>query len=208
MITISEYQKKQKEKIIGYLLRFGSIVIWGLQPLLFKYTPISEVDLSTKVLFEIFGTMFASLIAIIFLYYFGEKTSWHPKIVVNKFLYIIIFTSLLLVYLPYLSLDYTSGSNFILLNNFSPIFALLIAFIFWRDNYAYFNDKKNIIFIFLIFLLGGIGGSFLFYNDLLIKNIGTFTGNLFALAYMIFDVLFSIALIRYSSSLKNYQSYL
>ncbi len=204
-ITISEYKKKQKEKIIGYLLRFSAIVVWGLDPLLLKYSPLSEIPLDIRMGLLFFGGVLFMLSVILVFKRNVIKSLY--KIPINGAFKLLIIAKLLFAFLSVVSLQYTSGTSFILLNNFAPIFSLLIAFIFWRSSVVYLNDKKNVAKMFVIFLLGSIGTSLIFYKDIVSGGVLSFWGNIFAILTMLSDVLFMTVVIKYAPSLKDNQSY-
>lgn len=205
--SLEEYKQKQKQKIWGYIIRLGAVFIWGMRPILFKYTPISEVDVHTRTLLNFLGGFITCTIAILVLKYWGSKKNWNPRMPINRYFIFIVITLIFLIYFAHASLMKTSGTNFILLNNFAPIFALLIAAVFWKDKILYLQKKSNEILIFIIFFIGGIGSSFLFFNDIKQGIPGSFYGNMFAIGYMLLDVFFTIAMIQYAKQLKDYQSY-
>lgn len=206
-LSTEEYKAKQKEKRIGYLIRLGAVFVWGMQPILIKYSPIVEIDLHTRAFFIFFGGAIITGAVLLFIKFLGNKTKWNPKIKINRYLVLSIITLIFLVYFVHASLNHTTGTNFILLNNFAPIFALLVAIVLWRHKIPYLNNKKNIIIIFTLFFIGSIGSSFLFYNDFLNEVSGSLLGNSFAIGYMIMDVIFTISLIQYAKYLKDNQSY-
>jgi len=203
--TVSEYHKKQKEKITGYILRLSAIVVWGLDPLLLKYSPLSEIPLDIRMGLLFFGGVLFMLSLILVFKRTLIKSLY--KIPINSAFKLLIIAKLLFAFLSVMSLQYTSGTSFILLNNFAPIFSLLIAFIFWRSSVLYLQDKKNVIKMFIIFLLGSIGTSLIFYKDIVSGGILSLWGNIFAILTMLADVLFMTVVIRYAPSLKDNQSY-
>ncbi len=203
--TLSEYKKKQKQKVIGYLLRFSAIIVWGLDPLFLKYSPLSEISLDIRMGLLFFGGALFMLSLIVVFKRRLIKSLY--KIPINGAFKLLIIAKLLFAFLSVVSLQYTSGTSFILLNNFAPIFSLLIAFIFWRSSVLYLQDKKNIIKMFIIFLLGSIGTSLIFYKDIVVGGVLSLWGNIFAILTMLSDVLFMTVVIRYAPSLKNNQSY-
>ena len=94
----------------------------------------------------------------------------------------------------------------IILNNFAPLLALLVALVLWRNEIPYFKDKSHILAILLVFAIGAMGSSLLFYNDILYGLEGSIKGDMFALILMAVDVILVVAQIRYVKYLQENQS--
>ena len=195
----------KENKRLGYIFRFLAVLIWGTSPLIIKYSPASSIDLSIRMLLLFLGGVIASLLAISLLK--KDKILLSYKLPVNKYLIIIMLLLIVLVFLVMKSLEYTSSTNFVLLNNFSPILALLIAYLFWRKEIIYFKSMVNISLMFLIFIMGSIGSSLLFYNDIISNNNGSLLGNYIAILFMVVDVVFVTSQIKYSKNILNSGSY-
>jgi guanosine-3',5'-bis(diphosphate) 3'-pyrophosphohydrolase len=206
--SLAEYKEKQKQKIIGYLLRFGAVIIWGIEPILFKYSAMSKTTIENKVFLYSLGVMISSII-LIFIYKLIEKLfkkKYSPKtlnIPFDKHLFFIIFSSFLVTYFMSLSLNITTSTNYLILNNFAPIFALIIAFIFWRLEIPYLKNKTTALSIFLVFFIGIMGVTSVLYDDLFNKNL-SILGGVYALMAMITEVLLVISQIRYSKKISTY----
>lgn len=207
--SLEEYKEKQKQKIIGYLLRLGAVVIWGVEPLLFKYSSFSETSTANKVFLYSLGVVFSSLV-LVFIYKFIEKyfkknlLSKNLKIPFDKYLVTIILSSFLVTYFMSLSFNITSSTNYLILNNFSPIFALIIAFIFWRLEIPYLKNKISALLIFLVFFIGIIGVSSVLYDDFSNQSL-SILGGIYALLAMIAEVILVISQIKYSKKISTYK---
>jgi len=199
--------KRKKQKTLGYLFRFGAVLIWGIYPLYMKYTPMSAVTPSLRLFLICLGALGISLL----LYFtFGKITKQKLSIrSLNYYFFLIVGGALLFNYLSNISLTYTSSTNHILINNFAPIIALMIAAFLWRKEIPYLKKMNNIIYIFLIFIMGSLGGVLLFYNDIQYASDLVLYGNLLLILVMLSDVMVVIGEIKaVSTSKKNISSVL
>ena len=206
MQTKLTYEERKKEKITGYIIRFFAVIIWGLQPIYIKYTAMNTMPLDYRVFFTAVGGALISILVLLLFLLFKQTSYWKPKLKFNTLFALIIFTELLFIYFFNKSLVYTSSTNLIIFNNFAPLLALLVALVLWRKEIAYFKDKSHILAILLVFLLGAIGSSLLFYNDIMYGAKESIKGDMFALLVMVIDVALVIAQIRYVKYLQDNQS--
>ncbi len=208
-ISLSEFKEKQKQKRIGYLLRFITVIIWGVEPILIRYSPFSVLPPFEKLFLYAVGA-FITLFLLFIIKSLLNRDSFKNinfKIPFNRYFIFILFGFFFLNYLTFLSLLHTNGTNFLLLNNFAPTFALLVAYILWRKKILYLKNKTSALLILSVFILGGVGSSFLFYNDFLQGNFGSLLGNSFALLAIVFDALIVISQIQYTKFLEGNQSF-
>jgi drug/metabolite transporter (DMT)-like permease len=206
-ITNIEWQKRKREKMMGYLIRFGAVVIWGILPIYIKYTEANSVDPLLRVFFAGAGGIFPSLILLgigILFFHQAKKIQW--TLPLNKWLFFIILGKFLFLYFTNFSLMYTSGTNMVLLESFAPVFALIIAIVLWREKIPYLKQRKNIPLITGAFLLGSIGSSLLFYNDIKEGTALHIYGDILAILLMFADTFLVVSQIQYAKYLKNNQS--
>jgi drug/metabolite transporter (DMT)-like permease len=206
MNKIQKWEKHQKEKLLGYIIRFFAVIIWGIQPLYIKYTAVNDVPLDSRILFIAFGGALSSVVILLLFLLFKQKSYWKPKLQINTLLVLIIIGELLFIYLSNKSLMFTSGTNFIIFNNFAPLLAVLVAIVLWRNEIPYLKEKSHIALIVLVFFIGGLGSSLIFYNDISLGLEGTIDGNFLALLATSADVLLVVAQIRYVKYLQHNQS--
>ena len=206
MTKTQTWQERKKEKTIGYIIRFFAVIIWGLQPIYIKYTAMNDVPLDYRVFFTAVGGVLISLFIIFLFLLFNQKSYWKPKIKFNVLFWMIILTEILFIYFFNKSLVYTSSTNLIVFNNFAPLLALLVALVLWRNEIPYLKDKSHILSIIFVFLVGAIGSSLLFYNDIMYGAEESVKGDLFALLVMSIDVVLVIVQIRYVKYLQDNQS--
>jgi len=206
MQTKLTYEERKKEKITGYIIRFFAVIIWGLQPIYIKYTAMNTMPLDYRVFFTAVGGVLISIVVLLLFLLFKQTSYWKPKLKFNILFALIILTELLFIYFFNKSLVYTSSTNLIIFNNFAPLLALLVALVLWRKEIAYFKDKSHVLAILFVFLLGAIGSSLLFYNDIMYGAKESIKGDMFALLVMVIDVVLVIAQIRYVKYLQDNQS--
>lgn len=208
-LTLEEYKQKQKDKIWGYFLRFLAVIVWGLEPIFFKYTSLGVVSSEIRIFVCSLGIFFVSLLFLLFhrLFFIQKenKKIFSYSLPINKFLIAIVVGTFLMSYFMNQSLNFTSGTTFMILNNFAPIFALIVAFLFWRSDISYLKERKHVLWVFTVFFIGGIGSAFLFYNDFLQSGSITPKGSIYAFLSMVMDALVVIAQIRYAKIISSYQ---
>ena len=199
-LSSKEWLRMRRKKIFGYLFRLLAVIIWGIQPLYLKYSPAAHVDPLARVFFMSVGILLISVL-LLFVQLMLRLVRRVPHVPLliprNKELLGIIIGAAVFTYFLNASLVFTTSTNFILFNNFSPTFALLIAVVFWRDSIPYLKDPRHMLWIFLLFLLGSMGSSLLIYSDIHHPSIGTVYGDLLGMVAMAADTLYVIAQIRY-----------
>ena len=200
------WQERKKEKIIGYIIRFFAVIIWGLQPIYIKYTAMNSVPLDYRVFFTALGGVLISLFILFLFLLFQQKSYWKPKLKFNTIFAVIVVTEVLFIYFFNKSLVYTSSTNLIIFNNFAPLLALLVALVLWRNEIPYLKDSSHILAILFVFFIGASGSSLLFYNDIMYGAEESVKGDMFALLVMSIDVVLVIAQIRYVKYLQDNQS--
>lgn len=196
-----EIREIRKEKLIGYILRISGLLIWGIDPLIAKYS-LSRFS-------GFFVSAFSAYIAALFLLPFvmmkfirhrkvEKKTasSYHPY-----FFLAVIFSGFTSIF-HFFSLNYTLASNAVLFLNFAPVIALLFTLLFLRHKVPYLRDRSETTKIVTIFLIGCVGSSLLVIN-----NTGNTAyqfhdqklwGDFLAFLSLIFDIVATIALIHYA----------
>lgn len=190
---------RQHEKAIGYLIRFAAVAVWGLLPLIVRYSPSAEIPdvFAQGGLYFIGGLLFSTgMVAI--------RAALNPALLHqlrlpwSHWLPVLLVSEISIIAFTYISLNLTSGTHFILLNNFSPVFALLVAIVFWRQQIPYLRHRRTQWVMVAIFLLGSFGSSLLFVDAAHGNSAGTVEGDLWALGAIVTDVALIIAQIRYS----------
>ena len=190
-----------KNKILGYTIRFFAIIIWGIEPILGRHTSVVDLGITWRLTVILGSALITSLLIewirrALATHTTGKTASW--QIPLNGTFMILLGSELAILFLFVTSLQYTSSTSFIILNNLGPIFALVIAVMFWRRELAYAQRASHLISIFGLFVLGSFGSSLLFVNDMASQNLPySVLGNSLALGFLIFDIAFTIAHIRY-----------
>lgn len=197
---ISERQWKdiRARKITGYAIRLLAVLIWGLQPLYIRYTPVSELSVLLRTFFLGVGVFAISSVFLLLRHLFDRsKMSLATfRLPYGKFFSLLVVGQIAYMTLKNASLVYTSGTNFLLFGNFAPLLGLLVAAIFWRKEIAYLRQPQTMLWIFLLAVVTGIGSSLLMYNNSLASSTGVI-GDVLAFIAAGFDVLLVVAQIQY-----------
>ncbi|MBI2453126.1 HD domain-containing protein [Candidatus Peregrinibacteria bacterium] len=201
-LSKDEWSKKQKEKIQGYSIRLIAVILWGLEPIFIKYTLTNTIDPMLRVPLKAIGGLITSIFFILFVYKSIQRRKIKITLPWNKIFALIVVGEALFSYMMNSSLIYTSGTNVILLNNFAPVISLIIAAVLWRDQIPYLKEKSNALAIFATFVIGSLGSTLLFYNDIRYSDATSITGNILATLNMLSDVVLVIALIQYIKNCK------
>lgn len=196
-LTKEEWRARVKQKVIGYGIRLCAVTIWGFQPLYLKYTPANTVDPFVQLYLMSLGATVTTALLIPIWKGIAPRRHLTLRIPRNFYLGGIIVGQALFLYFISASLLYTTSTNFALLSNFSPVFALLVAALFWRRSIPYLRDPRHMLWIFLIFMTGSTGGSLIIYHSLRFASPQTILGDVLALCAMAADVLVITSQIRY-----------
>lgn len=205
-LSASEWRALKRKKIIGYGIRLLAVIVWGAYPLYVKHTPTNEVAPLARVFLISAGALLVTVAILLASHHrkppTRRKTTLKdlPK---NTLLYGIIASQALYLYFANFSLLFTSSTNFLLLNNFSPVFALLVAAMLWRQSIPYLKKPQHILAIFALFFLGSTGGTLIIYNSILTAGGGTVQGDVLGLFAMACDTWLVISQIRYVKHLPR-----
>lgn len=196
-MTPEQWRVHLRRKLIGYCIRLCAVIIWGFQPLYLKYTPAHSVTPFMQLYLMNIGAASTTILLALFQKTFASRRPLTLKIPWNIYLLQIVIGQAFFLYFISASLLYTTSTNFALLSNFSPVFALLAAVIFWRHSIPYLRNPRHMLWIFLIFLMGSTGGSLIIYHSIQFGNSKTILGDILALCAMVADVLVITSQIRY-----------
>ena len=205
-LTKRQWQKLRRKKVVGYSFRLGAVFIWGIQPLYLRYTPANEVDPLIRVFLTGIGVLFITGIFIIIRKCISKKSTRSAKLPKNVLLFNIVIGYMLFTYFLNASLQFTTSTNFILFNNFSPVIALLVGAMLWRSSIPYLRDPHKIMWIFLIFLLGSTGAALIIFNTIQGQSGGSVRGDILGLIAMAADTLLVVSQIRYMKLFQNVSS--
>ncbi len=189
--------EKRRQKLIGYLLRFGAVFIWGIEPVLIRYTSIQTLSPLLRVHIWAVAGALSGFVAIFLLNRFykpGERLAYSTPY--NRYFWIIVVANLSYNYFLHKSLLFTTATNVNLVLSYAPVFALLLAFLVWRRRISYFHSPQSIQQIFMLFGVSALGGTMLVYNDFQTTAQGAL-GDLFALMIAFSDVAFMMSNIHY-----------
>lgn len=195
-----------RNKLVGYLLRFGAVFIWGIEPVLIRYTSLQQLSPLLRVNIWAVAGAVSGFGAIAFLNLFrSQKDRLAYTTPYNRYFWIIVIANLSYNYFLHRSLLFTTATNVNLVLSYAPVFALLLGFVIWRDRISYFSSAKSIQQMFMVFALSALGGTLLIYNDSFHGG-GGVLGDLFALLIAFSDVAFimsNIHYVKYSNKATN-----
>lgn len=192
----SDWMALRSQKVRGYAIRVLAVCVWGLIPVYIRYTSVN--DLSPLLRTFLIGVG-AFVPACLFLLLVAARrrsfSTW-------KLPYSGPFVSLIIgqvgfQYLQNASLQYTSGTNLLLFNNFAPLIGLIIAAFLWHREIPYFREPRTMFWIFLLAAIAGIGSSLLVYYSLGTNSALTVLGDTLAMISTFFDVLLTVGQIQY-----------
>lgn len=190
--------RKLNDKTLGYAIRLAAVIVWGILPLAVRYSPSAQIpDVFTQASLYFAGGLLFSIFMVIIQSIFKPALLTQLRLPWSYWLIVLLVSEISIVAFTYLSLNLTSGTHFILLNNFAPVLALLVAWLLWRQQLPYLQEIHHQWLIFSIFISGSLGSSLLFIEALHDSSAGTIEGNLWALGAVITDVSLVIAQIRY-----------
>ncbi|MDD5054814.1 MAG: DMT family transporter, partial [Candidatus Peribacteraceae bacterium] len=101
------------------------------------------------------------------------------------------------MYLQNASLQYTTGTNFLLFNNFAPLLGLIVAAFLWRREIPYLRQPRTMLWIFSLATVAGVGSSLLVYYSLSNNSSLSVLGDSLAMLSTFFDVVLTVGQIQY-----------
>lgn len=210
-ISKREYEKLWREKVVGYAMRLCAVTIWGLQPIYVRYTPANTIDPLYRIFFTGVGVLIITVFFIVvreLIHMVKAKRIQRCSIALPKSVYLfnIIIGYILFTYFLNASLQFTTSTNFILFNSFSPVLALLVGAILWRSSIPYLQEPHKILWVFLIFILGSIGSTMIIYSSWHQSGGSSLFGDMLGLLAMAADTLLVVSQIRYIKIFKNVSS--
>ena len=152
------------KKINGYLLAFITLFFWSIDTVIIRYL-VFDVWISANFIW--FSRFFLWWIFLLFIWiiFFKKdfsKLIYEEKIYKNKlFLYSSFFLFLNFVFF-HIWLKYTLASDSVILETFSPVFALLILLMLFPKRAGKLSNMKKLFFT---ILFGSIWSSFIVYNS-------------------------------------------
>lgn len=196
-LSKKEWAQLKKKKMMGYLFRLGAVTIWGIQPLYLRYTPASEVAPIVRVFLTGVGVLLITLVFVFLRRLSQKKKKKAIRLPKDILFFNIIIGYILFTYFLNASLQFTTSTNFILFNNFSPVIALLIGAALWRSSIPYLKEPQKMLWIFLIFLLGSTGAAMIIYNSVQGYSGGSPYGDMLGIMAMAADTVLVVSQIRY-----------
>ena len=202
-IADSQWSTMRHDKVVGYVIRFLAVIIWGVDVIYIKYTPVNLVSPFLRTFLLSLGVLgLSAVILALKALSKGVRDVFRP-LKTERFFLLLVFGQVGYMYLQNASLLYTTGTNLLLFHNFGPLLGLLIAAAFWRREIAYLKEPATMFWIFILAMTAGIGGSILVYNTVQTAGSHSIVGDGLALLATLFDVLLVVGQIEYVKKFRN-----
>ena len=198
-------KEKKYDKILGYFFRVSAIVIWGVSPLIVKYS-LSEVSPLLVTGFSIYIGLLFVVPFFLLLQYLGKVKKVTKKEIstgYTRYFWTAVLFDGLTIFLFFFSVQYTLASNAILVLNFAPVVGLMAGIFFFRNTVAYLQTKGQRLRVIIIFIIGCLGTSFLVLNQPetnVVDPQNKLFGDFLSVLALICDVIATIAIILYAKS--------
>lgn len=191
-----EWTMVQKRKMTGYLIRIVAVVIWGIEPIYIRYTPVNDLSPFLRTFLLALGVVIPSAIVYVCRSLLKRRELPRLRLPYDATFLLLVIGQVGYMYFKNASLIYTSGTNLLLFNNFSPLLTLLIAAFFWRREIPYFKRPRTMLWIFLLAVLAGLGSSLLVSGGAASSSL-SIVGDVLAMVSTFFDVLLTVGQIQY-----------
>jgi drug/metabolite transporter (DMT)-like permease len=196
-LSPAEWDAKKKRKRVGYCIRLGAVFIWGIQPILIRYTPAYNLTPFLRTFLYGLGAISLMIIAYVIPSLLSHRRLPQMRLPYSPAFLMIVFGQVGFYYFLNASLLYTSATNLLLFNTFAPVIALIIAAFFWRHRIPYLREPRVMLGIFLLAVLATIGSTLLIQSGVSDNRPFSLFGDILAMLAMLFDVLFVIGQIEY-----------
>lgn len=199
-MNTEEWKEKKKEKILGYIFRIGAGICFGSAPILAKYLAPENTN---GMFVTSLSITFAALLLLPFFLFDVYKNGLGNKKSYNGLFWVVTVSAGLFFLAYFSSVQFTTASNPVFILNLAPLIGFIFAIFFLPEKAKYLQNTKDTFWMFLFFIMGAMGTFFLIINkgntftgDFSEKIIGDFL----AIGAMIFDVVYTLALIYYAKS--------
>jgi len=193
----------KKRKMAGYAIRLVAVFIWGLEPIVIRYSPVNDVSPFLRTFLFALGVLLPMGTAYFLFSFLRQRKLPKLSLPYEHTFFLIVIGQVGFMYFMNASLIYTSGTNLLLFNNFAPLIALIIAAFFWRKDIPYLKQPRVMMSIFLLAITAGIGSSLLMRNSFALESSWTVVGDILAMCATFFDVMLVVGQIQYIKSFQK-----
>ncbi len=188
-----------REKVIGYAIRLCAVVVWGFIPIYIRYTPVATLPPLLRLFLMGLGVFVPFTVLHIVRSLLMSRRFPSFRLPYNWAFAFLVVGQTAYAYFENVTLLYTSGTNLLLFNNFTPVIGLFIAVLFWRRDIPYLRKSQTMLWVFLLAVLSGLGSALLIYAHSAheVSNGNLALGDLFAVISTFFDVMLTVGLIQY-----------
>jgi drug/metabolite transporter (DMT)-like permease len=196
-VSQPQWMLLRSRKFAGYAIRLFAVLLWGLEPIYIKYTSANDLSPFLRTFLLSIGVLipFGMFYVLRSLLLFRKLPRWFlpydPSFIA------IVIGQVGLMYFKNASLEYTSGTNLLLFNTFSPLLGLIVAAALWRREIPYFRRPQTMLSIFLIGAAASIGGSLLVGAESVVGPSWSLFGDILAIISTFFDVILTVGQIQY-----------
>lgn len=191
-----EMSALQRRKTMGYAIRLFAVLIWGLEPIYIRYTAVNDLTPFLRTFLLGFGVLIPSVLLYVCQNVWSRRRWPSFALPYDSAFLLLVIGQMGYMYFKNASLIYTTGTNLLLFNNFSPLIGLIIATFFWRKDIAYLRQPRTMLIILLLAISAGLGSSLLVYNNVGDTSLSVF-GDALAMVSTFFDVFMTIGQIQY-----------
>lgn len=196
-MSSSDWIVARRRKIEGYVIRFFAVCVWGILPVYIRYTSVNLLSPLLRTFLIGIGAIIPAGIILLVGMLLRRRSFSSLRLPLNGAFLTLIIGQIGYMYLQNASLQYTSGTNLLLFNNFAPLIGLIVAAILWRKEIPYLRQPKTMFWIFFLASMAGIGSSLLVYYSLGQNTALTILGDVLAMISTFFDVLLTVGQIQY-----------
>ncbi|MEK7171312.1 MAG: DMT family transporter [Patescibacteria group bacterium] len=155
---------EKKKILIGYLCAIGAVIFWGFHPVLIRI--LINQGLNPYMIGSLRLFIGSLILAIVLAFLSLIKKKPYPKVAYSKFFWIIAVSLAANFLLFHKGLEYTTASDAILLEAFSPVIVLVIVMIFFQQKIKHFLYYPGLLQkILFVVMIGLAGSAFLLMNN-------------------------------------------
>ncbi len=196
VLSQTQWLALKRRKISGYAIRLVAVLVWGLEPIYIRYTPVNDLSPFLRTFLLSLGVVLPTAVLYCIGSLFKRRALPPIRLPYDATFLLLVIGQVGYMYFKNASLIYTSGTNLLLFNNFSPLLGLIIAAFFWRRDIPYFRQPRTMLWVFLLAIMAGIGSSLLVYGHDSSSAL-SIIGDVLAMISTFFDVIMTIGQIQY-----------
>lgn len=196
-LSADEWAMRRRKKLAGYAIRLGAVIIWGIEPIIIRYSPANDLEPFLRAFLFSLGLLIPTILLYCLQAFVRTRSLPSFRLPYSGTFFMIALGRVAFLYFYNASLLYTTGTNLILFNNFAPLLALMIAACLWRKRIPYLRQPGVMLTVFLLAVMAGVGSSLLVVNSVYEHSAGAVLGDVLAVLAMFADVILVTGQIEY-----------